>query len=74
MVSSLKFPVQNFINIFLKAERSVEGSNVKAFFNISYDQLVGPDLIFFEAFLMAEYRARSDGMYTFLGALEGMFE
>ena len=62
MVSALKFPVQNLMSMSLKAERSVDGSDVIAFFNISYDQLVGPDRILFGAFVIAEYMALSDGM------------
>ena len=72
MVSNLNPPVQNLINISLNAAISVEGSEVMAFFNISYDQLVGPNLILFGVFLMAEYRVRSEGMYTFLGVVGGL--
>ena len=62
MVSCLKFNRENFINISLKTNKAVDGSDVMEFFNISYDQLVGPVLILFGVFLMAEFRARSEGM------------
>ena len=43
-----------------------------AAFIISYDQLVGPDLILFAEFRTADTIALTDGMTTFLGILQGM--
>ena len=62
--------------MFLKAEISVEGSDVMAVLSISYDQLVGPDLILFGEFRTADAIALSDGpgIKTFLGELGGMAE
>ena len=40
-----------------------------AVFSISYDQLVGPDLILFGEFHTADAIALSDGMKAFLGEL-----
>ena len=60
--------------MFLKAEISVEGSDVMAVFRILYDQLVGPDLILFGEFRTTEAIALSDGIMMFLGELGGMVE
>ena len=45
-----------------------------AVFSISYDQLVGPDLILFGEFHTADAMALSAGMKPFLGELVGMAE
>ena len=71
-MSGWKLPEQNLTRASLTAEISDDGSLDRVLFSMSYVQLVGPALIFEGAFLIADMKALSLGIYVFLGVPDGM--